>query len=246
MKIIKLDAINSTNEYLKNYIQNNSIINTHAVYTFNQTKGKGQRGKVWLSEPEKNLAFSICFFPKSLKVNNQFNLNMTISLFLLNTLKSLKIPNLKIKWPNDILSGEKKICGILNEIKVKGNIIDNIIIGFGINVNQENFENLPNASSLKLIKNINYDLNGLVSLITQNLNNYNYLNPKSESEIKSLTLNYNKNLYGTNAFNDFSDLNNNSFKGKVISVDRKGVIKVQKKDNSFHNFNFHEIQMIFN
>jgi|TARA_B100000767_G_scaffold74279_1_gene70949 BirA family biotin operon repressor/biotin-[acetyl-CoA-carboxylase] ligase len=246
MKIIKLDAINSTNEYLKNYIQNNSIINTHAVYTFNQTKGKGQRGKVWLSEPEKNLAFSICFFPKSLKVNNQFNLNMTISLFLLNTLKSLKIPNLKIKWPNDILSGEKKICGILNEIKVKGNIIDNIIMGFGINVNQENFENLPNASSLKLIKNINYDLNGLVSLITQNLNNYNYLNPKSESEIKSLTLNYNKNLYGTNAFNDFSDLNNNSFKGKVISVDRKGVIKVQKKDNSFHNFNFHEIQMIFN
>lgn len=246
MKIIKLDAINSTNEYLKNYIQNNSIRNTHAVYTFNQTKGKGQRGKVWLSEPEKNIAFSFCFFPKILKVNNQFNLNMTISLFLLNTLKSLKIPNLKIKWPNDILSGEKKICGILNEIKVKGNIIDNIIIGFGINVNQENFENLPNASSLKLIKNINYDLNGLVSLITQNLNNYNYLNPKSESEIKSLTLNYNKNLYGTNAFNDFSDLNNNSFKGKVISVDRKGVIKVQKKDNSFHNFNFHEIQMIFN
>ena len=246
MKIIKLDAINSTNEYLKNYIQNNSIINTHAVYTFNQTKGKGQRGKVWLSEPEKNIAFSFCFFPKILKVNNQFNLNMTISLFLLNTLKSLKIPNLKIKWPNDILSGEKKICGILNEIKVKGNIIDNIIMGFGINVNQENFENLPNASSLKLIKNINYDLNGLVSLITQNLNNYNYLNPKSESEIKSLTLNYNKNLYGTNAFNDFSDLNNNSFKGKVISVDRKGVIKVQKKDNSFHNFNFHEIQMIFN
>ena len=99
---------------------------------------------------------------------------------------------------------------------------------------------------MKLIKNINYDLNGLVSLITQDLNNYNYLNPKSESEIKSLTLNYNKNLYGTNAFNDFSDLNNNSFKGKVISVDRKGVIKVQKKDNSFHNFNFHEIQMIFN
>ena len=246
MKIIKLDAINSTNEYLKNYIQDKSIRNSHAVYTFNQTKGKGQRGKTWLSEPEKNLAFSICFFPKSLKVNNQFNLNMTISLFLLNTLKSLKIPNLKIKWPNDILSGEKKICGILNEIKVKGNIIDNIIMGFGINVNQENFENLPNASSLKLIKNINYDLNGLVSLITQNLNNYNYLNPKSESEIKSLTLNYNKNLYGTNAFNDFSDLNNNSFKGKVISVDRKGVIKVQKKDNSFHNFNFHEIQMIFN
>ena len=246
MKIIKLDAINSTNEYLKNYIQDKSIRNSHAVYTFNQTKGKGQRGKTWLSEPEKNLAFSICFFPKNLKVNDQSCLNMTVSLFIINTLKSLKIPNLSIKWPNDILSGEKKICGILNEIKVKGNMIDNIIIGFGINVNQDNFENLPNASSLKLIKNINYDLDVLVSLIIQDLKSYNYLKTFSEQELKTLHNNYYKNLYGTSKFETFIDSNNIVFKGKIISVDRSGVVKIKKKDTSVKNYNFHEIQMIFN
>ena len=246
MKIIKLDAINSTNEYLKNYIQDKSIRNSHAVYTFNQTKGKGQRGKTWLSEPEKNLAFSICFFPKNLKVNDQFCLNMIVSLLIINTLKSLKIPNLKIKWPNDILSGEKKICGILNEIKVKGNMIDNIIVGFGINVNQDNFENLPNASSLKLIKNINYDLDVLVSLIIQDLMSYNCLKTFSEQELKTLHNNYYKNLYGTSKFETFVDLNNIVFKGKIISVDRSGVVKIKKKDTSVKNYNFHEIQMIFN
>lgn len=246
MKIIKLDAINSTNEYLKNYIQDKSIRNSHAVYTFNQTKGKGQRGKTWLSEPEKNLAFSICFFPKNLKVNDQFCLNMIVSLLIINTLKSLKIPNLKIKWPNDILSGEKKICGILNEIKVKGNMIDNIIVGFGINVNQDNFENLPNASSLKLIKNINYDLDVLVSLIIQDLKSYNCLKTFSEQELKTLHNNYYKNLYGTSKFETFVDLNNIVFKGKIISVDRSGVVKIKKKDTSVKNYNFHEIQMIFN
>ena len=246
MKIIKLDAINSTNEYLKNYIQDKSIRNSHAVYTFNQTKGKGQRGKTWLSEPEKNLAFSICFFPKNLKVNDQFCLNMIVSLLIINTLKSLKIPNLKIKWPNDILSGEKKICGILNEIKVKGNMIDNIIVGFGINVNQDNFENLPNASSLKLIKNINYDLDVLVSLIIQDLKSYNCLKTFSEQELKTLHNNYYKNLYGTSKFETFVDLNNIVFKGKIISLDRSGVVKIKKKDTSVKNYNFHEIQMIFN
>ena len=246
MKIIKLDAINSTNEYLKNYIQDKSIRNSHAVYTFNQTKGKGQRGKTWLSEPEKNLAFSICFFPKNLKVNDQFCLNMIVSLLIINTLKSLKIPNLKIKWPNDILSGEKKICGILNEIKVKGNMIDNIVIGFGINVNQDNFENLPNASSLKLIKNINYDLDVLVSLIIQDLMSYNCLKTFSEQELKTLHNNYYKNLYGTSKFETFVDLNNIVFKGKIISLNRSGVVKIKKKDTSVKNYNFHEIQMIFN
>ena len=171
MNLIKLDAINSTNEYLKNIIQKNQSKHTQVVYTFNQTEGKGQRGKVWNSQPEKNIAISIVFFPKKIKVDHQFILSMHFSLFILNTLKSLRVPNLKIKWPNDIMSGNTKICGILNETKVKGSFIESFIIGFGINVNQENFIDLPNASSLKLINNIDYDLEGIVSLIFQNLEN---------------------------------------------------------------------------
>ena len=248
MKIIKLDAINSTNEYLKEYIQVNSIKNNHIVYTFNQTKGKGQRGKVWISESGKNLAVSICFFPKRIKIKEQFILNMFFSLFIINTLKSLKIPNLKIKWPNDILSGNKKICGILNEIKVKGEFIDNIIVGFGINVNQKNFDNLPNASSLTLVKKINYDLDNLVNLFIQNLKNniyfVNSFNSLSKSDIDNLIDNYHKNLYGINQLKSYVDSNGSSFNGMIVSVDKSGIINIKKEDGSLNAYNFQEIQII--
>ena len=248
MKIIKLDAINSTNEYLKEYIQVNSIKNNHIVYTFNQTKGKGQRGKVWISESGKNLAISIGFFPKRIKIKEQFILNMFFSLFIINTLKSLKIPNLKIKWPNDILSGNKKICGILNEIKVKGEFIDNIIVGFGINVNQQNFDNLPNASSLTLVKKINYDLDNLVNLFIQNLKNniyfVNSFNSLSKSDIDNLIDNYHKNLYGINQLKSYVDSNGSAFNGMIVSVDKSGIINIKKEDGSLNAYNFQEIQII--
>ena len=135
MNIIKLSAIDSTNDYLK--INYSELIkkDIHIAYTFNQTNGKGQRGNSWVSEPEKNLAFSIIFFPNNFNIKNQFIINVIFSLFIFNTLKSLQIPDIKIKWPNDIMSGNKKICGILNELKIKGSKVEMIIIGFGLNIN---------------------------------------------------------------------------------------------------------------
>ena len=202
MNIIKLSAIDSTNDYLKINFLDKTKNDIHVVYTFNQTKGKGQRGNIWNSEPEKNLAFSVAFFPNKFKVENQFTINIIFSLFILNTLKSLQIPDIKIKWPNDIMSGNKKICGILNELKIKGNNIEKIVIGFGLNINQENFENLPIASSLKIIKQIDYDLNGIAMLFIQNLKKYNYLdfliNPKSNNNIEVFFSKYQKNLFGIN------------------------------------------------
>ena len=246
MKIIKLDAINSTNEYLKKYIKENFIKTTYVAYTFNQTNGKGQRGKTWDSEPGKNLAFSLCLFPENVKVKDQFSFNMIVSLFLFNILKSLKIPDLKIKWPNDILSGGKKICGILNEFKVRGDSVENIIIGFGLNINQENFDNLPNASSLKLINKITYDLNNLTALIIQSLKRYDYLNPKPELELKKINNNYNRNLYKLNNFSNFKDSEKKIFQGKIISVDKDGLLKMRLKNGNIENYNFQEIQMVLN
>ena len=246
MEIIKLGAINSTNEYLKKFIVNNSLTTKHVVYTFNQTNGKGQRGKIWHSEPGKNLAFSICIFPKNIEVKNQFIINMIVSLFLINILKALKIPDLKIKWPNDIMSGGKKICGILNEFKVRGDSVENIIIGFGLNINQENFDNLPNASSLKLINKITYDLNNLTALIIQSLKRYDYLNPKSELELKKINTNYNRNLYKLNNFSNFKDSEKKIFQGKIISVDKDGLLKMRLKNGNIENYNFQEIQMVLN
>ena len=248
MILIKLDAINSTNEYLKDNIQKNHSKETQVAYTFNQTKGKGQRGKVWTSEPDKNIALSVIFYPKNINVKDQFVLSMQFSLFILNTLKSLDIPNLKIKWPNDIMSGNSKICGILNETKVKGSFIESFIIGFGININQVNFYDLPNASSLKLIKNIDYDLQGIVSLIFQNLKKHDYLTNAlkefSDNEFQKLNHQYHLNLYKKGEFVQFINNEKEFFCAKILEVNKKGVIKVQKEDKTIMVYNFQEIKMI--
>ena len=86
MKLIKLSAIDSTNEYLKINFPESIKNDIQVAYTFNQTKGKGQRGNSWVSEPDKNLAFSISFSPNNFKTQNQFIINLVCSLFFLITL----------------------------------------------------------------------------------------------------------------------------------------------------------------
>ena len=135
MKLIKLNAIDSTNEYIK---KNRDFFSDKelCVITFNQTEGKGQRGNNWVSEPGSNLCISLYFSDLNINLKDLFNLNMLVSLNIIDILDSLSLKNLKIKWPNDILAENKKISGILIETFSKNNIIKDVIIGIGINVNQ--------------------------------------------------------------------------------------------------------------
>ena len=75
-----------------------------------------------------------------------------------NYVKSLKIPDLKIKWPNDIMSQSKKMAGILIENKIKQGQIVSSVIGIGLNVNQETFNQLPQATSMYLSAHKKFDV----------------------------------------------------------------------------------------
>ena len=85
----------------------------------------------------------------------------------------------------------------------------------------------------------------MVNLIIQSLKRYDYLNPKTLFDFKKLTFNYHKNLYGINKNNFFLDSHNIKFNGKIISVNKMGIIKIKTADNSLKNYNFQEIQMIY-
>ena len=149
-KVIKFDAIGSTNKYLKKLYLKKSIQDRLLVITNNQFNGKGQKNNKWLSEPNKNLTFSFYKILKNRKIQNPFTLNCIISLSILKVLKQFGVPNLKVKWPNDILSDTKKISGILIENFYRQNFLYSSIIGVGININQTNFGSLENASSVLL------------------------------------------------------------------------------------------------
>lgn len=148
--IIKLQSVPSTNSWIK---ENNTNLSAPcAVRAIEQTAGRGQRGNVWLSAPEKNLLFSLLWRPAELKAINQFALSQAVTIAVCRTLTQIFSIEAKIKWPNDIYVGDKKIAGILIEHSLKGSMIDYSIIGIGLNVNQTEFPGtLPNPTSTRIV-----------------------------------------------------------------------------------------------
>ena len=241
MKIIKLDAIDSTNDFLKNLIRNQNVENYTVVVAKNQTAGKGQMGSKWEAEIGKNLTFSILVKNFIFDINDIFNVNIVVSVSILEVLKALNIPNLSIKWPNDILSDNKKIGGILIENKLKSNKTIDSVIGIGLNVNQSKFDGLPNASSLLNSAHQIFDLNEILLLIVSQIKNNLTVYEKSKTHFWE---NYHQNLYHLNVISKFEDEQKNQFQGKIIGVSNDGKLIVEFNDNSNKMFSLKEIKMI--
>ena len=152
-KINWIDLVDSTNNEVKRRIE--CLSDLSVISAVQQTAGRGQRGNVWLSEPGKNLTFSIAvkyggeLFADASPAN-QFVINGIISLSIVELLAVHGI-DARIKLPNDIYANDKKICGILIEHSVLGSSLVHSIIGVGLNVNQLDFdESLANPTSMLL------------------------------------------------------------------------------------------------
>lgn len=146
--IIWLDSIDSTNEEAKRHISD--IDNLSVLSAYEQTDGRGQRGNTWTSTPGENLMFSIVLKNPKVSARDQFVINEITSLSIVDFLSQHRI-SARIKWPNDIYVGSKKICGILIENSLRGSGISSSILGIGLNINQRNFDvNLPNPTSMVL------------------------------------------------------------------------------------------------
>ena len=162
MNLIKLDAIDSTNDFLKEMSRSQIVENFTVVTAKNQTKGKGQMGATWETESGKNLIMSILVKEELNDIDEIFHLNVAVALSVIKALEPLNLSKLSIKWPNDIIEKKKKIGGILIENSFKSDNKIESIIGIGLNVNQINFDNLPKASSLSLLKEKEFDLNEIL------------------------------------------------------------------------------------
>jgi len=147
-KLIKLNAIPSTNNFLKERYQKGDCVDGELVWAKEQTKGRGQRERNWISSAENSLTFSVYRSFTNFHSRNTFMVSAGVAIGIINALKVIGIPDLKIKWPNDILSCNKKVAGILIENIVKKSQLKSSIIGVGLNVNQLKFLDLPYAGSL--------------------------------------------------------------------------------------------------
>lgn len=242
MKLIKLDAIDSTNDFLKAISSQDELDNFTVVTAENQTKGKGQMGSKWQSESGKNLIMSVLV--KDFLYDNEefFNLSIIVSLAVIETLKSFDIPDLSIKWPNDIMAYNKKIGGILieNTIKSDGRIVS--VVGLGLNVNQTNFNELPNASSLAVICKAEFDKDSLPFLIIEKMKQRIELWKTNSADFWN---EYFNSLFRKGIPMPFKNLENKNFMGIIQGVSSVGKIQILLEDDSVSEFDVKEIQMLY-
>ncbi|MCL5130412.1 MULTISPECIES: biotin--[acetyl-CoA-carboxylase] ligase [unclassified Algibacter] len=243
MRIIKLDATNSTNSYLRELISKGKVDDFTVVSTKKQTKGRGQMGTVWESSTSKNLTFSVFKDVSFLEMEQCFYISMVTALAALKTLKELAIPKLSVKWPNDILSENKKVCGVLIENVIKQSQLQGSIIGIGLNVNQTDFENLPKASSLKSISGKFFVLDEvLVALI---LNLKYYFGILEAGNLKVLKDEYETNLFRKDKPSTFKDAEGLMFSGFITGISSDGKLEVLLEDEIIKTFDLKEISLLY-
>lgn len=239
-KISKIDAIDSTNLALKRKYHKGLAKHGDVLWALDQVKGKGQRDSQWVSEPDKNLTFSIFLSQEKLMLRSVFVLNCWVALAVKKSLTSLNIPSVSIKWPNDILSENKKLCGILIENLYQGEKHIASIVGIGLNVNQINFFDLTKASSMQLSAGRMFDLEKVLQEILYQLSHY--LETKM-SPLDSLEA-FNKALYGLGEERTFLE-NDKPFQATVEEVNAQGELVLKTAQNQLRCFQHKTIEWIY-
>lgn len=243
MKLIKLDAIDSTNDFLKELLTNNNPENFTVITAEAQTKGKGQMGSVWVSEKGKNLTMSILVKDFLFDINQIYNLNISVAVAIVRVLETYNIPKLSIKWPNDIMSDNKKVGGILIENVIKGTTKIDSIIGIGLNVNQTNFDGLPKASSLSLMANTIFDKDELLHKIVEEIKvNISKL---EANKSKELWQKYTNLLFKKGVPMPFENTTGQRFMGIIHGVSKIGQLELLLEDDTVKTYGIKEIQMLY-
>ncbi|MEY8848208.1 biotin--[acetyl-CoA-carboxylase] ligase [Psychroserpens sp. XS_ASV72] len=242
MRIIKLNAIDSTNSFLRQLSVEEPLDDFTIVVANHQTKGRGQMGTNWYSENGKNLMFSTFKKIEGLEIEAHFYISIVVSLAVFMALEAYMLKNLKIKWPNDILSEQKKIAGILIENVIKKDRIQSTIIGIGLNANQTSFEELPNASSIKSLTGKDVDKDELLNRI---VNQFEYYFALLENKSYDLLLKaYEDKLYRIDKPSTFKTQDDELFSGYIKGVTQNGFLKVLVEDEIVKTFDLKEVTLL--
>jgi BirA family biotin operon repressor/biotin-[acetyl-CoA-carboxylase] ligase len=228
MTIIKLDAIDSTSSYLSALWRQGIFAPPVALYTNYQTAGRGRRGEQWQSEPHNNLTISFLLDYCSKDPLQSFALIMQTSLVVMQLLEQLEVPDLRFKLPNDIMSGSKKICGILVERALMGSQSSPFVVGVGINVNQERFDTLSHVTSVALETNQVQAVDDLARRLTALIEDVmTQSSVLEDQEYTSLLMRFEEYLYQKGNHCEVSIRQGLFETVKILGVNKDGRLKIQ-------------------
>lgn len=159
--IIWLQTADSTNKEVRRRM--GSLDNLSIIAALTQTAGRGQGAHTWYSRPGTGLTFSLFLrFPPG----GEYSLNIK-DVLLITELTTVSLRDFllgrgieaRIKWPNDIWVGDRKICGILIENVLDAEMVSSSIVGIGLNVNETSWPSgLPNPVSMRQLTGKEYAL----------------------------------------------------------------------------------------
>lgn len=226
--LLHYQQLESTNAFLERLVQSKNRATEEAlpdgcaVYAGFQTAGRGRRTNVWFSEEGKNLLISILLYP-DLPISGQFRVTEWVSLAVTDFLQRHAALSARIKWPNDIYIGRKKIAGILVEHHWSGEKLSYSIVGIGLNLNQEAFPSyLPNPTSVLQETGRSLEVGDAAAGVRDAL-----LQRKTQQP-DTLHEDYLERLYLRQEEASYRDLNSGEvFRGRIETVTPKGLLQLR-------------------
>lgn len=246
MEIIKVSDIASTNEYLLGLNTQEEV----CVRTDYQSAGRGMGTNTWESEAGKNLLFSILVHPVWLPVAEQYLLSMAEAIAIHGALTEILEPvvgaevmsRLTIKWPNDIYWGDKKLSGTRIDGNIKGNVLQDLIIGTGINVNQKSFfSDAPNPVSLCQVAGREFDCDEILDEIL--LRFVKYQRSLEQGGREEIVRRYHDLLYRRNGIHRYED-GHGTFRAEIVKVGTNGIMTLRRTDGTLSDYEFKEVRFV--
>jgi len=234
-----IQVVDSTNNEASRLLAEGMYLHGTGILSVNQTEGRGQYGRHWVTQPGLHMALSIIIQPDNMTVSELPLVSMKASLALVRILMQENDALLPlIKWPNDIYANGKKMAGILIENSLTSSKVQHCIIGIGMNVNEPDFpDHLPNATSLFLLTNKKYDIRPLAEKIR--LSFMTLLDEPTEKWKPE----YDSFIYGSGQIKSF-EKKGEIVKARVIGVDIEGRIMLEKEDGNRMSYFAHEIKWL--
>lgn len=213
------------------------------IMAVEQYAGKGQQGASWHADASKNLTASIVLCPQFINPSQQFRLNIAISLAIYSYLSNYLSEGLKIKWPNDIYVGNKKIAGILIENILQGSKWLYSIVGVGLNINQCEFDNSTTSrpTSLHIESGKSYDIKTEFSAISLEIERrYSQL---KAGEYEQQKKEYTQLLYRLDEIHPY-EIDGIRVEGKITGINEEGKLLVNFNGYTT-DFDLKEIAYVF-
>ena len=225
---LRFDELPSTNDYARELIAKSKPPGGTVVRADSQSAGRGQFGSTWHSAAGQNLTLSLVLYPKWLSAGAAFQLSKAIALAICDTVRQLtgKAGQVQVKWPNDVYLDRRKVAGILIQNTLHKSIVQSVVVGIGLNINQVDFpETLSKAGSLALSCKREFDLDAVMNeLFVQVEKRYLQLKNKQSA---ALATEYLDALLGYRQKLKYREPGGPEFYGRILDVKDDGQLILQ-------------------